>query len=92
MKIDIIHDPKELRFYARVAGEEAELTYSYPEDTVLDFDYTYVPPAARNQGVSDQLVRAGLEFARQNKLLVIPSCPAVETFVKRHPEYDNLLT
>ena len=90
--MNITHDPDDLRFYAQVAGEEAELTYTYPEDTVLDFDYTYVPAAARNQGLADHLVKARLEFARANNLLVIPSCPVVEAYVKRHPEYQDLLT
>jgi predicted GNAT family acetyltransferase len=90
--MNIIHDPEDLRFYAKVAGEEAELTYTYPEAGVLDFDYTYIPPSARNKGLSDHLVKAGLEFARENNYQVIPSCPVVETYVKRHPEYQDLLT
>ena len=90
-EMNIIHDEADLRFYAQVAGEEAELTYTYPEETVLDFDYTYIPSSARNQGLSDHLVKAGLEFARQNNLQVIPSCPVVEVYVKRHPEYQDLL-
>lgn len=88
----LIHDEADLRFYIAVAGDEAELTYTYPEDAVLDFDYTYVPKAARNQGLADQLIQAGLEFARSKNLKVIPSCPVVEAYVKRHPEYQNLLT
>ncbi|MGV3588664.1 MAG: GNAT family N-acetyltransferase [Adhaeribacter sp.] len=90
--MNIIHDPADLRFYAEVNGDEAELTYTYPEETVLDLDYTYIPPAARNKGFSDQLVQAALEFAREQHFLVIPSCPVVEAFVKRHPEYQDLLT
>lgn len=89
--MNITHDPDDLRFYAEVEGEEAELTYSYPEPTVLDLDYTYVPPAGRNKGIADQLVKAGLNFARENNLKVIPSCPVVETFVKRHPEYKDIV-
>ena len=89
--MEIIHDPDDLRFYTEVAGEEAEMTYTYPEDNILDFDYTFVPEAARNQGWADKLVKAGLEFARENNYQVIPSCPIVEAYVKRHPEYQNLL-
>jgi len=89
--MNIIHDSDDLRFYAEVAGEEAELTYTYPEETVLDFDYTYIPPAARNKGLADQLVKAGLDFARENNYQVIPSCPVVEAYVKRHPEYKDIV-
>lgn len=89
--MNVIHDPDDLRFYAKVADEEAELTYTYPETTVLDLDYTYIPPPARNQGLSDHLVQAALDFARENNYQVIASCPVVEAYVKRHPEYKDLL-
>ena len=90
--MEVVHDTADWRFYIKVGEDEAELTYSYPEDTVLDFDYTFVPEAARNQGLADKLVQAGLTFARGKNCLVIPSCPVVEAYVKRHPEYQDLLT
>jgi uncharacterized protein len=91
MDLNIIHDEEDLRFYAELDGEEAELTYTYPEKNEMDFDYTYVPEDFRSQGVADQLVKTGLEFARQQQYKVIPSCPVVEAYVKRHPEYQDLL-
>ena len=90
--MEVTHDQEDWRFYIKVGEEEAELTYSYPEDTVLDFDYTFVPEAARGQGLADKLVQAGLTFARENNYQVIPSCPVVEAYVKRHLEYQDLLT
>jgi predicted GNAT family acetyltransferase len=89
--MDIIHDPEDYRFFAIIADDEAELTYTYPEDTIMDFDYTYVPESVRKQGLADQLVQAGLDFAQQKNYKVIPSCPVVEAFVKRHPEYQELI-
>jgi len=90
--MEVTHDKEDWRFYIKIEDEEAELTYSYPEDTVMDFDYTFVPESARNQGLADKLVQAGLTFARENNYQVIPSCPVVEAYVKRHPEYQDLLT
>lgn len=89
--MEVIHDPDDLRFYLEVAGEEAELTYTYPEETKLDLDYTFVPSSARNQGLADQLVQAALDFARFKNFKVIPSCPVVNAFVNRHSEYQDLL-
>lgn len=91
MDIKITHDQEDLRFFAEVDGEEAELTYSYTEDEEMDFDYTYVPEGARGQGIADQLVKAGLEFARRNEYKVIASCPVVEAYADRHPSYKDLL-
>jgi predicted GNAT family acetyltransferase len=87
----ITHDQEDFRFYAEVEGEEAELTYTFTEDEEMDFDYTYVPEGARGQGYADQLVKAGLEFARKNDYKVIASCPVVEAFVERHPEYRVIM-
>lgn len=92
MKLSVVHDQEDLRFYATLeAGEEAELTYTFPEENVMDFDYTFVPEKYRNQGLADQLVKAGLEHAREQGFRVIPSCPAVETYVKRHKEYGDII-
>ncbi|AMM52921.1 hypothetical protein TH61_12440 [Rufibacter sp. DG15C] len=89
--MDVIHDEEDLRFYAVLGQEEAELTYTYSEDKVLDLDYTFVPEAYRNQGLADQLVKAGLEFVKARNYRFIPSCPVVEAYVHRHPEYQALM-
>ena len=90
MELNIIHDPDEQRFYADLEGEEAELSYNYLEDDLLDFDYTFVPKKYRNKGVSDALVQAGLEFVKSRNFMFVPSCNAVEVYLKRHPEYNHL--
>jgi uncharacterized protein len=91
MEIKIKHDQEDYRFFAEVDGEEAEMTYSFTEDEEMDLDYTYVPEGARGQGIADQLVKAGLEFARKNEYKVIASCPVVEAYVDRHPTYKHML-
>ncbi|TXK46939.1 N-acetyltransferase [Pontibacter qinzhouensis] len=87
----VIHDEDDLRFYADLDGEEAELTYTYPEDTLVDFDHTFVPKKDRGQGIADELVKSGLEFVKSKNYKFIPSCPVVEAFVKRHPEYNSYM-
>ncbi|MDX5422398.1 MAG: N-acetyltransferase [Hymenobacteraceae bacterium] len=87
----IVHDTQDLRFYAHAGEQQAELTYTYTDEGAMDFDYTFVPEAHRGQGVADELVKAGLEHAREHKCRVIPSCPVVEAYVKRHPAYKDLL-
>jgi predicted GNAT family acetyltransferase len=89
--IDVIHDEEDLKFSAALGEEEAELTYTYPEETVLDLDYTFVPETHRNQGISDQLDKAALEFVKANGYRFIPSCPVVEAYVKRHQAYQELM-
>ncbi|AKD05889.1 N-acetyltransferase domain-containing protein [Pontibacter korlensis] len=91
MSENIIHDEEDLRFYMQIDGDEAELTYTYPETEVMDFDHTYVPEDSRGQGVADKLVKQGLEYAKSNNYKIIASCPVVEAYLKRHPEYQEMV-
>lgn len=90
-KLQITHDNDDLRFYADVEGEEAELTYTYPEDGVMDFDHTFVPEKGRGKGIANQLVEAGLKYAKSQNYKAIASCPVVDAYVKRHPEYNSIM-
>lgn len=91
MELNIVHDEDDLRFYTTLGEEDAELTYTYPEEGVMDFDHTFVPKEHRNKGMADQLVKAGLEYVKEKKYKFIPSCPAVEAYVKRHPQYNSMM-
>ncbi|RNI21934.1 GNAT family N-acetyltransferase [Rufibacter latericius] len=90
-KQTIIHDEDDLRFFVELDGEEAELTYSITDKEELDLDYTYVPEEYRGQGLADQLVKTALEYVKGNQLKFIASCPVVEAYVKRHPEYEKFM-
>lgn len=89
--MEIIHDEEDLRFYAMVGGDEAELTYTYPEIGVMDLDHTFVPEDNRGNGLADELVKNGLEYAKSKNYQIVPSCPVVEAYIKRHPEYKDLV-
>ncbi len=89
--MEIIHDEEDTRFYASLEGGQAELTYSITDEGHMDFDHTFVPENHRGQGVADKLVKAGLEHAKAQNCQIIPSCPVVETYVKRHSEYDDIV-
>ncbi|MFD2999393.1 GNAT family N-acetyltransferase [Pontibacter toksunensis] len=91
MALNITHDEEDLRFYAIVEGDEAELTYTYPESGVMDFDHTFVPEGSRGQGLADQLVKTGLDYARSQNYQIVPSCPVVGAYIKRHPDYRDLV-
>ncbi|WP_242929274.1 GNAT family N-acetyltransferase [Pontibacter vulgaris] len=91
MELNIIHDADDLRFYAVVDEEEAELTYTFTDEEAMDLDYTFVPENHRNKGLADQLVKAALDYARHQNIRVIPSCPVAEAYIKRHPGYNDIV-
>jgi predicted GNAT family acetyltransferase len=83
--MNVEHDDQHSRFVIPLAGGEAQLVYSLPGDHTIDLQHTEVPPAHRNRGVADTLVRAAVRYAREHQLRVIASCPYVKAWFRRHP-------
>jgi predicted GNAT family acetyltransferase len=58
----------------------------------MTFTHTFVPPELRGRGIAEALVRTALEYAKAERLRVIPACSYVATFIRRHREYVQLTT
>ncbi len=86
----IDHDRAGHRFVAVQDGHEARLDYTLAGD-VLAITHTIVPEAIGGRGIAGNLVRRALEHARAAGLRVRPSCEYAEAWMRRHPEYDDLL-
>ena len=88
--LQVHHNPGSQRFQASVDGIQAELDYVCSAG-VMRLTHTGVPPAIGGRGVAAELVRTALEHARAEGLQVVPACSYVAGYIKRHPEYEDLL-
>jgi predicted GNAT family acetyltransferase len=88
--LEIHHDPAASRFEIHFKENIAVLEYIRGERTLI-FTHTGVPPALEGQGIGSRLARAGLDYARTNRLSVVPLCSFIAAFIQRHPEYHDLL-
>ena len=52
----------------------AELTYFFVDEQTINANHTYVSESLRGQGVADQLYRELVNFVRDKKLKLIPTC------------------
>jgi predicted GNAT family acetyltransferase len=52
--------------------------------------HTDVDPALEGQGLGSVLVKGALEDLRQRGLRVVPVCPFVRAYLRRHPEYADV--
>ena len=85
------HDPGRQRFvWAADGAPPAFLSYTFAGDRVI-FEHTFVPDALRGQGLAAQLVRAALTEARRVGWKVVPACSYVASFIKRHPEFADVI-
>ena len=53
--------------------------------------HTEVDPAFEGQGVGSRLVEGMLDDIRARGLRVLPICPFVRAYVRRHPEVRDLV-
>jgi predicted GNAT family acetyltransferase len=89
--LKIVHDEAARRFCAALEGYEACLMYRRAGNT-LDLYHTYVPEVFRGRGIAEQLCKTAFEYAKTNRLTVIPSCSYISgAYLKRHPEYEPLV-
>jgi hypothetical protein len=88
--VDVVHNPAESRFEVRLGDDLAELDYRQDQNTIT-FLHTGVPDAFEGRGVGGALAKAGLEYAKAEKLAVVPRCAFVKGYIERHPEYQPLV-
>lgn len=84
------HNPAQTRWEAQTDAGMALLSYT-EKNGRLHLTHTEVPEAAEGEGIGSSLVRAALEDARAKGLKVVPDCPFVGSYLKRHPEYQELV-
>jgi predicted GNAT family acetyltransferase len=89
--VEVTHNEATRRFEARVNGRSAFVTYRRLNGTII-FDHTEVPPPLEKHGLAGKLVKAALEYARSAALKVVPLCPYVASYIRKHPEYQALLS
>jgi len=88
--LEVRHNEKFHRFEAGEPSNLAKLNY-HPAATAVEMVHVEVPPEYQGQGLAGKLAEAALNWARQQNLKVIPSCPYVKGYLGKHPEYSDLL-
>ncbi len=66
------------------------VTYRLPDDGHVDFVHTEVDDAYEGRGLASRLVGFALADVRAAGKRIVPHCPYVARWVRRHPEYLEL--
>lgn len=88
--ITVTHRPEGQTFEATVEGHRCVCDYRRQGD-VLKMTHTFVHPALEGRGIAAQLVEPALAWARAEGLKVDPVCSYVRVYIKRHPQWEDLL-
>ena len=77
------------RFELELEGGLAFIGYRRVGQT-LWLEHVEVPKALGGRGVGTRLARLALDLIRSRGERIVPRCPFMVTFVRRHPEYADL--
>jgi uncharacterized protein len=89
--LTVVHNEAENRFEIALGSELALLTYRRRPECIV-YNHTEVPREFEGRGIAAKLTRAGLDYARSQNLRVVPTCPYTADFIRKHSEYQDLLT
>jgi uncharacterized protein len=79
------------RFEVSVDGELAGFLVYREKGGLLALIHTEVEERFEGHGIGGRLARFALDQARAEGLAVLPFCPFVNDWMKRHPEYTDLV-
>ena len=86
---EVTHDVARRRFETTVDGYDCEIDYRL-SGQVMTITHTGVPAPVGGRGIAAEMTRFALETARSNGWKVIPACSYAATYMRRHPEYEDL--
>lgn len=78
------------QFQLEVDGHTAYIEYSFAGDIII-LPHTEVPPLLEGRGIGKILVEKTLHYIEDHGWKLVPLCPFVNAYVKRHPEWDRLV-
>ena len=89
--IAVQDNPGESR-YELVLDEQVvgEILYRLAPDHV-ELLHTEILPSLENKGLGARLVAGALDDIRARGLRVVPFCPFVRSYIRRHPDYADLV-
>lgn len=88
--VDVINNTEAHRFEVTLGDDTAFAEYRLKPGQIV-LPHTVVPAAFEGKGVASALARYAFGYARDHGLTVIPTCPFMAGWVKKHPEQHDIV-
>ena len=87
----VADNPERKRYEVYVGTELAGFTDYHVQPGLVTLLHTEIEPAFEGQGVGSRFVAGVLDDVRSRGVRVLPICPFVRAFLRKNPEYDDLV-
>ena len=88
-KLEVTHNQANHAFEVWIDGHLSKLDYIQDAKNFV-ITHVGVYPEFRGQGLAAKIVEAGLQYARQNSLRVVPMCSYAAAYIRRNPKHMEL--
>jgi hypothetical protein len=90
MEYDVVDNKDRSRFEVRLDDDFAFVDYRW-RGHALAIMHTEVPKKYEGKGIAAAMVKHVLDHAREAGLNILVYCPYTAMYIKRHPEYQDLV-
>jgi predicted GNAT family acetyltransferase len=84
-------DPDNHRYVLEVGGEVVGLAVYHLRGGRYIFVHTEIGPGHEGEGLGSILARTALDDVRDKGAKIVPLCPFISAFIRRHPEYEDMI-
>ncbi len=89
--IKLVNNESKQQYELTVEGLLSFIDYEIKGNTIY-LTHTEVPEELEGKGVAAEMVQKALNDIEERGLKLVPYCSYVGTFLKRHPEWNRLLS
>ena len=86
----VVNDEKK-RFELSIDNFIAFIEFIINNEKIIFLTHTEVPQELEGKGVGSAIVVKALNYCQENNYSVAPLCPFISKYIKKHPEWQNIL-
>ena len=90
LNLELIKNETAHRFEMKVGEYMGFIEYKQSGDK-MTLVHTEVQPELEGKGAATAVIEKTLDYIEKNNLKLIPLCPFVVAYIKRHPEWERLV-
>ena len=90
MDYQLIDNKEAKQFEFHIDGLVPRIEYIRTKDKIF-LTHTEVPTALEGKGIGSAIIKSALEQVEKEELTLVPLCPFVAAYIKKHPEWRKLV-